>query len=541
MMVQRSHPILVIRSKSSAPSTEESDQRVWLRPHHLDLQSRLPTVRKWLSTCLKSHEHCARSAGSILPTRLLRLRNAALGDKFVQLIESHEATGTYAILSYCWGASIPFPTTKSLLADRLDRIHIDHMPRTIQEAIHVARLLDFEYLWVDSLAIVQDDEADWQREAVRMMSYFQKAALTLLAEVSTGVDDGLFSDFVPSFIGSTSKREFALRIPFAHPNLDEHSAFDRMIYKRGWTLQETILSRRMLIFGAHTLRWGCGSEILNEDYSPSGSLSDDGPSQLGVHASTASPDMLYHSWTKILATYSSRDFTYATDRLPALAGLTQHFSLLLKDEPFLGLWRGKLLDFLLWNYGVGGRCPELKHLPSWSPISRTRFIGYMHWPIAVSSDSSSALHDTAQIVTASLSWSSTPLISVPSAVLVLQSQAVDVDFVKYSSNLGYHPFFGTMVDFVSVNDFTVQLQLPDIEADYCGTLTLLKIGSMYCSKLGSFSLGDVQEGVFYRILVLLSHGSVGTYRRVGTGLARRSDGITKDIFQGAEKRVVNLV
>ncbi|KAK1707868.1 hypothetical protein BDP67DRAFT_581527 [Colletotrichum lupini] len=42
------------------------------------------------------------------------------------------------------------------------------MPQTFQDAVTMTRKLGIRYLWIDALCIVQDDIADWSREASTM-------------------------------------------------------------------------------------------------------------------------------------------------------------------------------------------------------------------------------------------------------------------------------------------------------------------------------------------------------------------------------------
>jgi hypothetical protein len=70
---------------------------------------------------------------------------------------------SYAALSHCWG---PKPdeisqTTKENLAASKENIDFSTLSRTFQEAIKVAQALRTNYLWIDSLCIVQNDAEDW--------------------------------------------------------------------------------------------------------------------------------------------------------------------------------------------------------------------------------------------------------------------------------------------------------------------------------------------------------------------------------------------
>src|SRR5450432_3590552 len=74
------------------------------------------------------------------------------------------STVQYAVLSYCWGTAQQVQTTTSNIDEHRNGIPLDSLPMTIQEAIRVTRGLALRYLWIDSLCIFQDSEADKQRE-----------------------------------------------------------------------------------------------------------------------------------------------------------------------------------------------------------------------------------------------------------------------------------------------------------------------------------------------------------------------------------------
>lgn len=131
----------------------------------------------FVDKCAKSHdrkrdhyEHDWNSARR--PTRLLHIINPEI----LRLDVASGANPKYAALSYRWGPP-PFPhsTTGANLAERIVGFPIADLPRTIKCAIEVLRKLGLEYLWVDSLCIIQDDENDWQKEASRMHLVYSHA------------------------------------------------------------------------------------------------------------------------------------------------------------------------------------------------------------------------------------------------------------------------------------------------------------------------------------------------------------------------------
>jgi hypothetical protein len=64
---------------------------------------------------------------------------------------------------------------------RMQGIDVNIMPQAFKDAIVVGRLLEIEYLWIDSLCIIQDDSNDWERESGKMAEIFSSTYLTVIA------------------------------------------------------------------------------------------------------------------------------------------------------------------------------------------------------------------------------------------------------------------------------------------------------------------------------------------------------------------------
>jgi hypothetical protein len=129
------------------------------------------------------------------------------------------------------------------------------MPQNFQDAIFMTRALGSQYIWIDSLCIIQDSADDWAHEGSQMDKTYKFARLTLAATSASTSEDG-FLDY--TLKGST------FTIPLTHCSSpsdivaqhQEKRSYDRMepsvddtIWNtRGWTLQERHLSRRILHF-----------------------------------------------------------------------------------------------------------------------------------------------------------------------------------------------------------------------------------------------------------------------------------------------------
>lgn len=141
---------------------------------------------------------------------------------------------------------------------------MNELPKTFQDAIHVTRALGFQYLWIDSLCIVQDDAEDWAAESRRMEHVFSSAYVTIAASCASGTGDG--------FLQSRMPRKF---VPVTRPNGVQYAFCETIdnfdldvekgeLNKRGWVLQERALSRRTIFFTKTQTYWECGGAVRCE-------------------------------------------------------------------------------------------------------------------------------------------------------------------------------------------------------------------------------------------------------------------------------------
>ncbi|GAB1312711.1 Heterokaryon incompatibility domain-containing protein [Madurella fahalii] len=100
--------------------------------------------------------------------------------------------GQYVALSYCWGGYTECRTLKANLAERLDRIQFGLLPEVYKHAVRVTRGLGIRYLWIDALCIIQDDEADWVREAATMCDVYWNTVCRLAVTDSKRPTEGFF-------------------------------------------------------------------------------------------------------------------------------------------------------------------------------------------------------------------------------------------------------------------------------------------------------------------------------------------------------------
>lgn len=117
----------------------------------------LQKAKEWLEECLAGHPNYAYPHATstcstnhwhpTLPTRVICLEEG----RGPYLVESKGASGRYAALSYCWGAGNKVQTTSSNIGQHKREIRTDDLPKTLRDAVTVARYLSFKYLWIDAL------------------------------------------------------------------------------------------------------------------------------------------------------------------------------------------------------------------------------------------------------------------------------------------------------------------------------------------------------------------------------------------------------
>ena len=136
--------------------------------------------------------------------------------------------------------------------------------KNFQDAIEVVRKLEFKYLWIDALCIIQDSKSDWENESAKMNDVYECSYLTIVATAAATSDAGFLD----------RARLSAVTLPYrddVDPTIDGKFLVTRTVTgrdpwnpvdkaawnTRGWTYQERLLSRRLLHFTSSVLFWEC--------------------------------------------------------------------------------------------------------------------------------------------------------------------------------------------------------------------------------------------------------------------------------------------
>jgi len=182
--------------------------------------------------------------------------------------------------------------------------------------------------------------------------------------------------------------------PFRHEREDEAALRawdqDNVTTKRGWCLQEHILSRRTVHFGAQQVYWERHEQHASETnqktiyhdaqrfvreesrlWKPLIGVREI-PLDLGTYQS------LFYKWYTMLSTYTQCNLTYPSDKLVAISGLANEMNSALrlyiheKHHYYIaGLWAEDLRMGLCWHRTEGGIRPHSYRAPSWSWLQWT--------------------------------------------------------------------------------------------------------------------------------------------------------------------------
>jgi Heterokaryon incompatibility protein (HET) len=216
----------------------------------------LPLCRAWLRNCVKSHRHCNHHGERWKPTRLLKID----GDVQVALASELEGYPSYATLSHCWG-SLNFTTlTRNNLEQFRVRVPFEALTKSFQDAIYITRYLGLQYLWIDSLCILQDDPSDWRKESSLMSSAYGSSTVNIAA---TSASDGTMGCFFDRHASWRSQMQVTKDRNTLWDCYTQHNTVlgESPLRSRGWVVQENFLSRRILHFTHREVFWECDEKI----------------------------------------------------------------------------------------------------------------------------------------------------------------------------------------------------------------------------------------------------------------------------------------
>ena len=223
-------------------------------------------IRDWLRRCDDLHHITCR------PFVSEGLKQIKLVDVETRRIIMYPPDGCdYIALSYVWG-DLEQPSYK--LGEILPIV-----PATLEDAMVVTRNLGKQYLWVDSLCIDQENNAEKAIQIALMSTIYSGAWATIICLSGRSARSGLPRvGTLQGVIPQPSCEIWGKRLLSVMPTLSQQISWSPWV-SRAWTFQEGLLSPRRLFFTNHQVYFECNSvqccESLDDSNSPFHLASDE--------------------------------------------------------------------------------------------------------------------------------------------------------------------------------------------------------------------------------------------------------------------------
>lgn len=200
-------------------------------------------IRHWVDGCLQGHNSDCTNADEI------ELPGFELIDCKTRKLVPGTKGAEFAALSYVWGS----PQTLEVPPDLLDLSDRTTLPnpfpeKVIEDALACANKLKIPYLWVDRYCIDQKDTSDTKQHLIQSMGKIYSAAkVTIINVAGDNASTGLpgVSTTLRAQYPSSAVIYGGNFVPVTNP---KNSIMRSKWATRGWTLQESLLARRRLVF-----------------------------------------------------------------------------------------------------------------------------------------------------------------------------------------------------------------------------------------------------------------------------------------------------
>lgn len=375
-------------------------------------------IRNALQRCRSKHAKCRCAEDedgpdtirpSDLPARLLRITQGGHSVRLIRLDGLPEAERLevarrgYASLSYCWGGPQPLQLTPDTFEMLTLGFEASLLPKTLADAAYVTASVGLSYLWVDALCIIQTDDLDKATEISRMALYYGACTVTISAASAAACQEG--------FLGRGSEFAFEqdpFAMAFATPEggrgtvkvfFGTDTIPREPIATRGWTFQETMLSRRVILFDSNHASWCCNTGVA----SSGGTLTQLRGHGYDVFApgtdleSKRNTRSIQAEWRTLVEEFTQRNLGLESDKLLAIAALAERMGSGEREKsPALRYVAGIFLDpksveswarELLWVvHCQTSRRSTVYRAPSWSWAALDGWLFYPGDPFSLRED-----------------------------------------------------------------------------------------------------------------------------------------------------------
>ena len=191
------------------------------------------------------------------------------------------------------------------------------------------------YLWVDALCIVQDDKDQLDFELSQMHRIYACASFAIIAADGADAHYGLLG-----FRGLTNHRNLKQEpvqlaaserimqdvksvimqdLQRSRYEDQEISPLTPYYYRRAWTFQESLFSKRQLVFAKNSIQWRCQCSSWYEDLLPDDRV--DGGSDAFSWRWFQNPVPSLSSLSRFVMEYNQKELAFPGDGFSAFAGV----------------------------------------------------------------------------------------------------------------------------------------------------------------------------------------------------------------------------
>ncbi|KAK5659702.1 hypothetical protein OQA88_913 [Cercophora sp. LCS_1] len=236
-----------------------ADDRLLLSVRHTSPRIRPDLVQAWLGECLTKHGGKCTAIQSP-KSRMINV---------LRLIDVRTKSGQAQKLKITRANKENLSKPGAL---------VGKVSKTIEDAIALTESLGIRYPWVDALCILQDDTSDKMVHLDFMSEIYRYPRLTVIAACGTDAAASLAGVCDPREnlaqqhvlkVREADSRQTVLYLTttpeIRHKLKSQYSHLDNTSWaRRGWTLQEKVVSRRTIIVTPHQVYWSCRTSEYTE-------------------------------------------------------------------------------------------------------------------------------------------------------------------------------------------------------------------------------------------------------------------------------------
>ncbi|KAJ4421545.1 hypothetical protein N0V82_003683 [Gnomoniopsis sp. IMI 355080] len=155
-------------------------------------------IKNMMARCSINHDFCKKAEALVSQIRRLPKRVVEVGPAdntgirvFEHAYDDEIRKEKYIALSHTWGSTRHTLLKHDNSKQMKRNVPHDELPSLYQDAIAITRRFGYQYIWIDSLCIIQGDDHDFAAEGAKMALIYEGAEFVLAASSAPNGDAGL--------------------------------------------------------------------------------------------------------------------------------------------------------------------------------------------------------------------------------------------------------------------------------------------------------------------------------------------------------------